>query len=67
MTENMFSNNKNNLKISKEIIRIGKLKNDRQHNDLSKNANNNLQNNTQTTKDRETLIPLRNGDDAPEE
>jgi hemerythrin len=63
----MFSNNKNNLKISKEIIRIGKLKNDRQHNDLSKNANNNLQNNTQTTKDRETLIPLRNGDDAPEE
>jgi hypothetical protein len=34
MTENMFSNNKNNLKISKEVIRIGKLKNDRQHKHL---------------------------------
>ena len=38
MTENMFSNNKNNLKISKEVIRIGKLKNDRQHNDQRKNG-----------------------------
>jgi hypothetical protein len=33
----------------------------------AKTANNNLQNNTQTTKDRETLIPLRNGDEALEE
>jgi len=32
-----------------------------------KGTNNNLQINTQTTTDRETLIPLRTGDDAPEE
>ena len=61
MTENMIAKNKKSLKISKEVIRIHKLKKDGQHNGKSKTTNNNLQKNTQKTKDRETRTPPRTG------
>jgi hypothetical protein len=55
---------KTSLKISKRVIRICKSKKDRQHNGQIKNdkkTNNNLQTNTQKTKDRATRTPLKTG------
>ena len=67
MTENMFTNNKKSLKIQKGL---SESVNRRTNNTMTKGkpTSNNLQINTQqTTKDREPLIPLGTGDDAPEE
>jgi len=66
MTENMPKYNKKSLKIPKGIIKVRKSKMDGQHNCQGKGTSNDLQNNTQNTKDRETRTPLRTGD-APEE
>jgi len=63
MTDNMFTNNKKSLKISKitESVNIRRTDNTM---DKIKRTNNNLQSNTQTTKDR---VTLRHNDNAPEE
>ena len=58
MTENMPKYNKKSLKIPKGVIRVRKSKKDGTHNCQGKGTNNDLQSNTQNTKDRETHIPL---------
>jgi hypothetical protein len=55
-----YTNMEERLSDTKGVIRSRKS-NDRQYNDQMKRTNNNLQNNTQKTKDRATRTPLKTG------
>jgi len=66
MTENMVTGNKKSMKITKDVIRIGKSKKDRYSNcqkdkDKDEMINKDLQNTSQKTKDRATLSQLKPG------